>query len=450
MTQLSHGNPAPYPDESGTIRHPSAASGKRPLIITIVVLVVILACTGVTLKLTGVFGSGKAAPKPSHVAVDWGGPGEARKLWAAPAIGTVNDPFHGWLVDEHTVAYATTSGLAGYDLDSGKQIWQLPESNICAMSPTIDGGIGAIGLASNPSDHANCDTAAAVDLTDGRLLWSVNQLTLLPEIGAPTSGALSVANGMVIVEDFRKNMLGYGARDGQRKWAVPVPTGDYCTQIYVLAEGGETVQVQDCQRDGITVSTYDTASGGMKGTVKMSSTDTFGDRLLPLSVHPLVVVNYHGIYYLRDPNTAPIPLQVPPETDLSRWVDGIQTSEAFDSTSMCAVAPDPDDDLTPSLTCYDLATGQARWSHEFEHLADVRAIGMSQGKLWIDYTGIEKEHHQLLSFSQADGAMTKETTFTVDNYALAYNLVGLTAQLAGNKIVEFGPPFAPVTVWDRG
>ncbi|WP_285488195.1 PQQ-binding-like beta-propeller repeat protein [Amycolatopsis taiwanensis] len=427
---------------------------KAPLIITIVVLLV-LAVTGVTLKLTGVFGLGNNAPESSGVSSS----GEAKELWSASAIDATGDTSGGWVVNDHVVAYVAENGVIGYDLATGKQLWQVSPpagQQICELSPTADNGIGAIGLG---VDSGHCDTAAAVDLAAGKLLWSA-KLTL-PDYFAGHErvlGGLSVAKGMVVVQDI-ETIFGYGARDGQRKWAAPRLTGDPdtvfddCDSQYVLAQGEQTAQVLDCDRDGVKVATYDTVSGAMNW-ISQKVNRTSGAWWL-LSVDPLVVVDAtRGIYYVPGPNADPVGVLTTAEMQFPSS-DYYYGSAAFDGTTMCTVDSKNQEVFGPNaqaelmLTCYDLTTGKTRWTHDFEAGAHARMIGMSDGKVWIDYTppGADDDN-QLLPFSPADGAVAPGPIFNADPI---YGSHPLTMQFApGNKIVRFGSPDEPVIVWSRG
>ncbi|WP_169739649.1 PQQ-binding-like beta-propeller repeat protein [Amycolatopsis taiwanensis] len=426
---------------------------KAPLVVTILVLVVVLAATGVTLAVTGVFSSGKSA---SSGGTGGSGPGEAKKLWSAAAINAKGDMHGGWVVDDHTVAYVVETGVTGYDLTTGKQLWQVPAPPgqvICEMSPKADGGIGAVGLG---ADRGHCDTAAAVDLTAAKLLWS-EKLTLPENFHGwdRVLDTLSVAEGMVIVQDV-ENTFGYGARDGQRKWtAPPVPMEEFdgaCTSMSALAEGAVTAQVLDCSLDGVKVGTYDTVSGAVKW-VAPASTDRAPGSWWLLSVNPLIAADARtGMYYLSGPNAVRVPIGAAASNSHFSSTDFDYGSVAFDGTTMFTV--DSDEGATPSMhrtmsvNSWDVTTGQSRWKHAFDLDGDAEMIGMSQGRVWVDYTPPHSDSkHQLVSFSPADGAMTEGPTFEAPE---DYSTQPLTTQLVGNKIVRFGQPDAPVIVWDRG
>ncbi|WP_285486150.1 PQQ-binding-like beta-propeller repeat protein [Amycolatopsis taiwanensis] len=430
---------------------------KTPMIVTILVLVVVLVGTGVTLAVTGVFSSGKSASGGTGGS---GSGGDAKKLWSAPAVNAdPNKPSGGWVVDDHTLANVVESGVTGYDLNTGKQLWQVPAPAgqvICAMSPRADGGIGAVGLGLD-SDH--CDTAAAVDLTAGKLLWQ-EKLTLPSNFEGykRVLGVLWVAKEMVIVQD-PETTFGYGARDGKRKWtAPPVPEeveewdDHFCYSMSALAEGDVTAQVLSCDSDGVKVATYDTVSGAVKGIAPASNDSAPGSWWL-LSANPLVAVDARtGIYSLSGPNGSPVPIGRI-ATTFGEFISPNYAygSAAFDGTTMFTVDSDegatPSEHVTITVNSWDTTTGQSRWKHTFDVDAEAKMVGMSQGKVWVEYAAPDSdEERQLMAFSPADGSMIQGPTFEPPYDSSS----PLTTQLVGNKIVRFGPPKAPVTVWDMG
>jgi hypothetical protein len=445
----AQGQPAywqPMPGGAGGV--PPRSPVRKRLLIALLVFVVI-AGTGVTLAVTGVLSSGQG--KPSSKA--GGGSPAAKKLWAAPSIG--EDPgqtYGGWIVDDHTVAYVARPGITGYDLNTGQRLWQVNPpggQQICAMSHTSDDGVGAVGFG---PDKDHCNDVAAIDAKTGKRLWTTT-LTLPSNIHGfgLGVGALSVAESTVVVQDV-ETTFGFGATDGAKHWTAPkVPEGGDlghdCSSLDALATGAQTAQILDCGRGGVKVVTYDTVTGGVKWTADASRDRVPGGWWL-LSSDPVVTVDARtGISYLPGEGMPPVPIGVTSGRYPS--LDHQFGTSVFSGTTMVTVDREGGPPTTRhalfSVNAYDLTTAKPLWTHQFDAGSSAVVAGLDNGTVKVVYTPPDDERtEQILSFALADGAMSPGPSFG----ATGENSVRpLTVQFAGDKIVQFGLPDEPVTVW---
>ncbi|MFF4383028.1 PQQ-binding-like beta-propeller repeat protein [Kitasatospora sp. NPDC001547] len=146
-----------------------------------------------------------------------GGPGPGTKggtftvAWSAPKPATSDSSSQllgVWGTDKLAVR-ADSSGIKAYNLTDGKEAWTIPvpagSKEMCTASYGANSkGIAAVSFNTGDSD---CSTVGAVDLAQGKLLWSVkvsadrmSSPTLsvtenVVAVGGNMVGALSIANG---------------------------------------------------------------------------------------------------------------------------------------------------------------------------------------------------------------------------------------------------------------
>ncbi|MFD2419351.1 outer membrane protein assembly factor BamB family protein [Amycolatopsis pigmentata] len=448
-------NPAPgqpaywQPMPGGVGGVPPKPQSRKGLLIALLVVVVVIAGTGITLAATGVFSSGNHGS--SSAGSGGGGSHAAKKLWAAPPVGADSSQVHGgWIVDDHTVAYLAQSGITGYDLTTGHQVWQVNPpagQQVCAMSHASDSGIGAVGFG---PDKDHCTVVAAIDAKAGKQLWTT-QLTLPSNFQGYTGlvGALSVAETTVVVDD-PETAFGFGAADGAKHWEAPkVPDGSDlggdCTSLDALATGNQTAQILDCDSGGVKVVTYDTATGQVKWTEDASNDRAPGSWWL-LSSNPVVAVDARtGMYYLPGQGMPPVPIGVTSGRYASSHHE--YGTSVFSGTTMVTVDTGEQETMhtTYSVTAYDITTGKPLWTHKFDPDSSAVVAGLDNGNVKVDYTPPDSDDtQQILSFALADGAMGQGPTFGGGQDGSAEPLA---VQLVDDKIVQFGSPKAPVTVW---
>ncbi|MEU9046812.1 MULTISPECIES: PQQ-binding-like beta-propeller repeat protein [unclassified Kitasatospora] len=132
--------------------------------------------------------------------------------WSAPKganTDSSNQMLGVWGTDKLAIR-VDSSGVKAYNLTDGKEAWTIPvpagSKEICTASYGANSkGIAAIAFNTGDSD---CSTIGAVDLNQGKLLWSVkasadrmSSPTLsvtdnVVAIGGSTVGALNIANGL--------------------------------------------------------------------------------------------------------------------------------------------------------------------------------------------------------------------------------------------------------------
>ncbi|REE95742.1 PQQ-binding-like beta-propeller repeat protein [Thermomonospora umbrina] len=178
-------------------------------------------------------------------------PGQMIFAWAhGPTLGTVwqasgenPDDVEGqgsWLHGS-TVVRARFDRLTAYDIATGDVRWTFTvpaPAVLCAMSGAPEGGTGAVGYG---EEDGACARLAAVDLTNGRPLWTKD---LAPEPGpgvtaGPPRGAspnmVALTRDAVVVRTGGA-LRAFGLRDGADRWTRPA--GKNCEFDGVI--GGST------------------------------------------------------------------------------------------------------------------------------------------------------------------------------------------------------------------
>jgi hypothetical protein len=228
------GYPAPGPGFPG-------APGKSAPIVLIVccVLAVLLAGGGVAVWAAfnakgGGGGGGGGGGTGLHVA------------WSQHAPSTLpdTDEIMGTWVSGGTVAVATDSAISAYALADGKPRWTWKPasgSEICAVSPSVSGGIGTV--ASGP-DGATCTSLQAVDLGTGKSVWA-HAASLVPSGGDSDDEfpAPFVGDGTAYALDSSLNLDAFDLATGAARWTSAGASkfsGDDC-MVDGAAEVGDSV-----------------------------------------------------------------------------------------------------------------------------------------------------------------------------------------------------------------
>lgn len=231
------GYPAPGPGYPG-------APGKSAPIVLIVccVLVVLLAGGGVAVwaAFNAKGGGGGGGGTGLHVA--W-------SQHAPSGLPDTDETLGSW-VSGDTVAVATDSAISAYALADGKPQWTWKPASgnkICALSPTVSGGIGTV--ASGP-DGATCTSLQAVDLGTGKSVWA-HAASLVPsggdtdnEFPAPFVGA-----DTAYAVDSSLNLDAFDLTTGAARWTsgdVSKYAGDDCMVDGAAEVGGSVYAGGDC------------------------------------------------------------------------------------------------------------------------------------------------------------------------------------------------------------
>lgn len=118
-----------------------------------------------------------------------------------------------------TVAVATDSAITAYALADGKASWSWKPASgdqICAVSQTADGGIGAVAYG---SDGATCTSLQAVDVATGKSAWA-HAASLIPE-GADSDDSFPapfVSGGVAYAVDSALELDAFDLTSGAQRW----------------------------------------------------------------------------------------------------------------------------------------------------------------------------------------------------------------------------------------
>jgi putative pyrroloquinoline-quinone binding quinoprotein len=127
-----------------------------------------------------------------HLAAAWSAPTLADPLTVSMRVLAPNEAANPVEAGQRFVVLGTNA-VGGYDVATGEALWEteLP-AGVCAGSRTVnDAGVMAVLLGAD----GECVEAAALDTSDGRILWKVP----IPRAGRAFGNEVSVGSDMVVV-----------------------------------------------------------------------------------------------------------------------------------------------------------------------------------------------------------------------------------------------------------
>ncbi|WP_020380450.1 outer membrane protein assembly factor BamB family protein [Nocardiopsis chromatogenes] len=317
----------------------------------------------------------------------------------------------GWATDDGVVR-ADYRGLTAYAAEDGAPMWRYEPApdEICAVDQGVDQGqapgvvVLLLALEKDEVDHPDgdgrrvrsCDTAVAVDLSDGRELWRTG-VDRDPE-GIVTAAGVWTVGDLVLVR-WGEHLSAMDAATGERVWSAPGAGGseeDMCTLESVRARPGEgdLVGWVRCLEDGVSpyLVVLDPADGSERTRVEPPPEYSGGTHVYRLVSADPAVVAVDGL--LHDDIGRHL-LVVDPDTGRTRRIDGeggtasvvsspwgIDVAEAgvLAEGGTAFAATDVRDD-TNRAVAFDIASGEQAWSARLPEKTRVRPVALDGDRL---------------------------------------------------------------------
>ena len=131
--------------------------------------------------------------------------------WASPILAEINGKYQ--------VVLSTEPMVAGYDTESGKELWSVD----CMMGEVGPSPAFGSGLIFAANEYAKL---VAIDPTKNAKVWESDEY--MPEVASPVS-----ANGLLFIATSYGVLACYDAKSGQKYWVKEDGTGFYSSPVIV-------------------------------------------------------------------------------------------------------------------------------------------------------------------------------------------------------------------------
>jgi len=360
--------------------------------------------------------------------------GPTKVLWNAPftADSVKGDPIvAGVWTDDKAVIRGGGDGLHAYDINNGKELWNLPIPSagaVCSMAPTPVKGIGALIYGAPGKFEAACDHLLTLDTATGKQLWTAD---LTPTAGASgTSGdsytSVSLANDVIVIQTSDV-MRGYRTSDGTKQWGLVLKPKNpdsfaTCHPRNSLASGDRALIVVGCSGDRGYVTALNAQTGATQWDHDLTTAE--GDELFtdPISVRPAVLQSHQAggnpqLLVLDDATgrTTRTIVSVTSGLELNFRSDGSRLSGAFryplavqDGKVFASTVSSGDDSKVIAI---DLSTGQPVWTTGGGSKSEVQVVGID-GKNVVGFDRGGFEHApRLVLFDAGTGKRSEGVQF---------------------------------------
>ncbi|MDA2803939.1 outer membrane protein assembly factor BamB family protein [Nocardiopsis suaedae] len=370
----------------------------------------------------------------------------------------------GWATEDGVVR-ADYRGLTSYAAEDGAPMWRYEPApdEICAVDQGAEQGrapevvVLLLALEEDEVDHPDgdgrrirsCDTAVAVDLSDGRELWRAG-------VDRDQEGVVTVAGvwtvGDLVLVRWGERLSAMDAATGGHVWSAPRAGGsaeDMCSLMSVRARPGEgdLVGWVRCLEDGVSpyLVVLDPSDGSEKARVEAPEGYSGGTHEYRLVSADPAVVAVDGL--LHD-DVGHHLLVVDPGSGRTRRIDGeggatwlsdpwrIDVADAgVLAEEGTAYAATDVRDGTGRMVAFDIASGERTWSARLPEDTRVRPVALDGGRILA--LGAERASPgepvttgPVMAFDTASGSVTR-----------------ISGDIAHG--VDIGGE-SPETVWDGG
>ncbi|MGW4895457.1 outer membrane protein assembly factor BamB family protein [Kitasatospora sp. NPDC004240] len=330
--------------------------------------------------------------------------------WSAPKSATSSSGslLAVWGTDK-VIVRGDTNGIKAYNSSDGKEAWSITPpagtKEFCSMSYGMNSNkIAAVSLNTGDSD---CSTIGAVDVANGKLLWSAKVSTT--RLSSPS---LSLTDNVIVVG----GSSAFGAvkiTDGSAAWQY-TPRDKSCS-LYGEAAGTQLVVSDRCYGGSGPKSTLTVldAESGKAASQAMTLEGTIERVEKVISDKPLVVEMASGVngdYILSfDKDNKPIAKMPTKEAGSdSLRLSGTSEPYTLNIVSGTTLYVQVDASAKGSINAYDLTTGKRLWSAAGTTERGLRLISGTdkEGKVRaVAVNGYGKES-KVVQLNPADGAVT--------------------------------------------
>ncbi|MFF2144253.1 PQQ-binding-like beta-propeller repeat protein [Kitasatospora sp. NPDC058190] len=346
-----------------------------------------------------------------------GGGATFNVAWTAAKPATnnaTNEMLAIWGTDKYAVR-VDGDGIKAFNLSDGKDAWKIPtpagSKQLCSASYTSNSkNIAAVSFNTGDSD---CSTVGAVDLNQGKLLWTVK--VSADKVYEPT---LSITDNVVAVGG---NVVGgLNINTGQPAWSYQ-PRDKDCS-LRAKAAGNQIAVSDSCYsvspKSQLVIVNAD---NGKPTSSPITLTGDIEEVGKVLDDKPLVLLMSNGpqgdyVLPFDKDNKPGNPMSVKePGSDslrLSGQNESFTLNAVSGTTLYVQVSP-----TNPAINAYDLTTGKRLWSANGGSDKGIRLVTGTDknGKVRaIVEQGYDKPS-RLVTLSQADGSMTDIGTLANPN-----------------------------------
>ncbi|MER7671943.1 PQQ-binding-like beta-propeller repeat protein [Kitasatospora sp. NPDC096128] len=331
--------------------------------------------------------------------------------WNAPApanTDATNQLLGIWGTDKYAVR-VDSDGVKAYNLVDGKQAWNIPapagSKEVCSASYTSNSkNIAAVAF--NTGDY-DCSTIGAIDLTQGKLLWTVKATA--DRLSQPT---LSVTDNVVAVGG--NAVAGLNIATGQPAWQYQ-PRDKDCT-MRARAAGNQIAISDRCYMTSGPKSqlVIVNADSGKPASSPITLTGTIEQVDAVIQDKPLVLLITNGpqgdyiLPFDKDNKPGNQMSVKEPGSDSLRLTgqDSAFTRNVVSGNTMY-VQVNP---TKPAINAYDLTTGKRLWaaSPGTASGSDIRLVTGTDkdGKVRAVVSQGYDKPSRLVTLSPTDGSMT--------------------------------------------
>ncbi|MFB7473657.1 PQQ-binding-like beta-propeller repeat protein [Kitasatospora sp. NPDC056184] len=317
---------------------------------------------------------------------------------------------------EKVAVRADTTGIRAVNTSDGKEAWSIPvpagAKEFCTASYSANSNhIAAVSLNTGDSD---CSTIAAVDLTTGKLSWTV-------KVGQSRMSSPSLSITDKVVGIGANTAAAVNVADGSAVWAFQ-PREKDCS-VYGTAAGTQIVVTDRCYGLNTTVKSQlvivETETGKVASPAPITLSGSIERVDKVLSDQPLVLSmssGANGDYVLPFDKTNKPGTQMPvkePGYDtlrLSGLADAFTQSVVSGTTLYVQTNPSK-----PAINAYDLNTGKRLWSTDGKAKDGLRLVSGTdkEGKVRAILDMGYGNDAKLVTLAPADGAVSELGNLTV-------------------------------------
>ncbi|CAM5336938.1 Serine/threonine protein kinase OS=Kitasatospora aureofaciens OX=1894 GN=GCM10010502_34990 PE=4 SV=1 [Kitasatospora aureofaciens] len=379
--------------------------------------------------------------------------------WSAPSpanTDATNQMLGIWGTDKYAVR-VDGDGVKAYNLTDGKPAWNIPapagSKELCSASYTANSkNIAAVSFNTGDSD---CSTVGAVDLSSGKLLWTVKATA--DRLSQPT---LSVTDNVVVVGG--NAVAGLNVSNGQPAWQYQ-PRDKDCT-MRARAAGNQIAISDRCYMTSGPKSqlVIVNADSGKPASSPITLTGSIEEVDSVIQDKPLVLLitnGPNGDYILPfDKDNKPgnqMSVKEPGSDSLRlSGQDNAFTRNVVSGTTLY-VQVNP---TKPAINAYDLTTGKRLWaaSPGSTSGSDIRLVAGTDkdGKVRAVVSQGYDKPARLVTLSPTDGSMTDIGTVANPNgkYDLDMSTSVYYVSDDGNAVYAFRRytgTDGPLTKWKK-